>query len=227
MSEVHSVADFPLTIWTQVARAGDPTSREARAALSLLCEAYRAPIYALFLRKVQRVDRADDLTQDFLLKVLEKGMIARADRTRGRFRDFLRSSCHNFFLDQIRAQDPPHAPIELFEPADSWTPDREFERDYALALLKKTLDRLAQECSDAGKAKIFEILKPILTDGRGAVLGSILAERLGIDENTVHQWSFKLRKRYREILTKEVADTLADPSLLADEIQSLRRAVRR
>lgn len=234
MKEANSRVEFPSTCWSRVARAGDPASPEARASLALLCEAYWEPIYQLVRRKVRRDDLAQDLTQAFFVKILEKGTFARADRARGRFRTFLRASCVHFLIDQARRSGPPLASIDardeegrlVIEPEDVSTPDRLFERAWALTLLDRVLDRLAREYAESGRADTFEHLKVVLTEGRGVVPAATLAARLDTTEDAVHQRTYRLKVRYREILQEEIAATLEDPSEVADEIRSLFVAVR-
>ena len=116
--------------------------------------------------------------------------------------------------------------LPLCEPVDLMTPDRVFERDWALTLLKRALDRLAEEYAESNRGRTFEELKVVLTEGRGAVRTSVLAERLGMTENAVHQATSRLRIRYREILMEEITGTLDDPARVDEEIRFLFDAVR-
>jgi DNA-directed RNA polymerase specialized sigma24 family protein len=242
MSAANSFAPFPSTIWSQVVKAGHPDSPEARTALATLCEAYWSPVHALIRRKWHPAEEARDLTQVYFARLLEKDTIALADREKGRFRDFLRKVCVNFLNDEHRRRlarvngggiscrsiDARDAEGRyLFEPADPMRPDRLFERDWALTLLGRVLDRLAREYAESGRADIFEHLKVVLTEGRGAVRGAVLAARLGMPtENAVHQASHRLKTRYREILKEEIAATLDDPSQVDEEIRALFDAIR-
>jgi RNA polymerase sigma factor (sigma-70 family) len=242
MRHAFRIAPFPSTIWSQVVRAGNPASPEAHDALARLCQDYWEPIHALIRRRWHPAQDADDLTGDFFARLLERETLARVDRERGRFRDFLRNVCVNFLIDEhrwrlarVNGGGISCVSIDVrdsegyrpFEPADFMTPDRQFERDWALALLKKVLDRLAQEYARSGKAQAFEHLKVVLTEGRGAVTGAELAARLGMTgRNAVAQASHRLRKRYRQILVEEIAATLNDPSEVDEEIKSLFDAIR-
>jgi RNA polymerase sigma-70 factor (ECF subfamily) len=247
MSTPAPVVDFQSTIWSQVAKAGHPDSPEARASLERLCKAYWYPVFALICRHWHSDDEALDLTQRFFVRLLEKDTLSRADRARGRFRDFLRGVCRNFLRDEHRRRladvnggGVSHLSIDAgddegrrpFEPADFATPDRLFEHDYALTLLNRGLDRLAREYAESGRAERFEHLKVALTQGRGAVRAAVLAERLSAAEGTVvtegavHQAIHRLKARYRVILREEVAATLDDPSQIDDEIRSLFDALR-
>ena len=241
MSEPHSDVRFPSTIWQQVASAGSPVTAEARDCLASLCEIYWQPIHALIRRHWRPADEAVDLTQSFFIAVLEKETLAQANRERGRFRDFLRKVCLNFLKDEHRRRqarvhggDISYVSVDardalgiaLFEPVHLTTPDRIFERDWAMTLLKRALDKIADEYAQSGRAEIFEELKVGLTEGRGAIPGSVLANRLGMTENAVHQASSRLRARFRQILVEEIAGTLDDPSQIDDEIRFLFESVR-
>ncbi|MDB5348939.1 MAG: hypothetical protein JWN86_186 [Planctomycetota bacterium] len=241
MSHPHSGVRFPSTIWPQVANAGSPVTPEARDSLATLCEIYWQPIHALIRRHWHPADEALDLTQLFFIALLEKETLAQANRERGRFRDFLRKVCLNFLKDENRRrQATVHGGnisyvsvdswdaegLHRFEPVDLMTPDRLFERDWALTLLKRSLDKLAKEYAESNRARIFEEFKIVLTEGRGAVRRSVLAERLGMTENAVHQATSRLRVRYREILLEEITGTLDDPSQVDEEIRFLFDAVR-
>jgi DNA-directed RNA polymerase specialized sigma24 family protein len=241
MNGSHSVAEFPSTIWSLVVRAGNPTSPEAREALARLCEAYWYPIYALIRHRGNPADKALDLTQAFFVRVLEKGKIGDADRAKGRFRTFLRLNCTNFLIDEHRrmmteANGGGRLILSIdacdaeghysFEPIDTMTSERLFERTWALTLLGRVLELLAREYEASGRAETFEHLKVVLTEGRGAVRGAVLAGKLGISEDAVYTATHRLKARYREILKEQIAATLDDPSEIKDEIRSLFDAIR-
>jgi DNA-directed RNA polymerase specialized sigma24 family protein len=183
-------------------------------------------------------DHALDLTREFFAHLLEKGNIAAANPRKGRFRAFLRIDCQHFLIDQFRrmtarGRAAPTVSIDAhaaedryrFEPADTLTPDRLFDRDWALTLLEKVLDLLAVEYTAKGHSELFEKLKIVLTQGKGAVSAATLAEQLGKSEEAVHMATHRLRKRYREILEDQIAATLDDPSEMEDEIRSLFEAI--
>jgi RNA polymerase sigma-70 factor (ECF subfamily) len=231
---------FPTTRWSQVATAGDLAAPGAREALAGLCRAYWYPVYAFVRRKGHDSDAALDLTQSYFARLLEKPVIAAADRNKGRFRAFLRTDCSHFLLDERRrkaARGGLASPVSidardaegryLVEPADDGlTPDRLFDRAWALALLDRVLGLLAREYAARGRAEIFECLKPSLTQGKSAVTASAVAARLGTTENAVHVTAHRLRSRYREILTEQIAATLDDPSQTDDEVRALFDALR-
>jgi RNA polymerase sigma factor (sigma-70 family) len=238
----HNSAGFqmPSTSWSVIVQAGNPESPDAREALSKLCEVYWHPIYSLIRRKGKSPEETSDLTQSFFVHVLEKGTIALAKRDRGRFRDFLKKVCEHFLIDGYRRQNAEArdgrvtiVSIDVldaegryrFEPSDHRTPEQLFELDWALTLLARVLDRLALEYAGRGKSDLFEYLKIVLTEGRGAVPYALIAEKLDMKRNAVDQASKRFRDRHREILLEEIAVTLDDPAEIDDEIQKLIAAV--
>ena len=238
MNESSPPAGFPTTCWSRVARAGDLGGADARAALAELCAAYWYPIYALVRRLGHGEADALDLTQDYFARLLEEPVLAAADRTRGRFRAFLRADCR-FFLAGLRDRERaekrgggrPPLSIDardaegryLVEPADGLTPERLFDRAWALTLLGRALDRLADDYAATGRAAVFEALRPALVDHRGAASHADVAARLGLSVAATQQAASRLRKRYREALRDEIAATLDDPSddAVAAEIRDL------
>ncbi len=230
---------FPNTHWSLVVQAGSPKSPQARAALDQLCSAYWYPIYAFIRRKGNDPDRARDLTQEFFARLLEKKeMLASVDQGKGRFRSFLCVVCKHFLIDEIR-RDKAGQTMSLIsidahdaesryriEPAETMTAERIFDRVWALTLLNRVLAILAAEYANSGRSALFNELKIVLTDGKGAVRSAALAERLNTTENAINAANHRLRKRYREILEEEIAATLDDPSELDDEIRSLFDAIR-
>jgi RNA polymerase sigma-70 factor (ECF subfamily) len=159
-------------------------------------------------------------------------MLAPAREGKGRFRSFLRVACKNFLVGGWRrrtSRAKPAISIDSrdaenryrIEPVDSATPERLFDRAWAITLLDRTLEILAARYAEEGKAKLFDALKILLTEGKGAVRAAVLAERLGTTENAVNVASYKLRCDYRDVLLGEITATLLDPADLDDEIRSL------
>lgn len=240
MSEPHplepSKVAFPTTHWSRVVAAGDPATAEARAAMAELCAAYWYPIYALIRRRGHPAEEARDLTQDYFARLLEKGILAAADPSRGRFRAFLRTDC-GFFLAHRREHDAAQkrgggvadfsidirdAEGRYFrEPADvGLTPDRLFDRAWAIGLLEAVLDHLAREHDGAGQAERFEVLARALDGGR-SVPYAALAAQLDTSETAVQAAVSRLRKRYRAILREQIAATLDDPTEAAIDAEIL------
>jgi RNA polymerase sigma-70 factor (ECF subfamily) len=225
-------ASFPLTRWSLVVRANSPASNEARVALDELCRAYWYPTYAFIRGKGNDPHRALDLTQDFFVHLLEKDVLASAREGKGRFRSFLRVACRNFLVDGWRRRSTrakPAISIDAhdaenryrIEPVDNATPERLFDRAWATTLLDRTLEILASQYAEKGKSKLFDELKVLLTEGKGAVPAAVLAERLDTTENALNIASYRLRRDYRDVLLREITATLLDPSDLDDEIRSL------
>jgi RNA polymerase sigma-70 factor (ECF subfamily) len=238
-----SAAPFPTTCWSRVVTAGDSASPESRAALAALCAAYWYPIYALIRRRGHPAEEARDLAQDYFARLLEKGTLAAADRDRGRFRAFLKTDC-GFFLSDRRDREAAlkrgggRAVVSLdaldaearyrAEPADATTPERLFDRAWALTLLDGVLDALAAEYAEAGRGAWFERLRFVLTEGPGSVPYAEIAAQLGTTEAAVQQAVRRLRKRYRDCLRERIAATLdaPDDATIDDEVRDLFAALR-
>jgi RNA polymerase sigma factor (sigma-70 family) len=231
-----SNARFPTTHWSRVVRAGDPSALAAREALTELCASYWYPVYAFIRRQGHEPDQAQDLTQAFFVHLLEKGTLAAADPSRGRFRSFVRIACAHFLADQRdrgrarkRGGDQIVLSIDvrdaegryLREPAHNLTAERLFERAWVLAVLQHVFERLGQEYEKAGQAALFEQLKDVLTAGSRSIPYATSAARLEMTEGAVQVAVHRLRSRYRAILLDEIAATLDDPAGVEDEVQEL------
>jgi RNA polymerase sigma factor (sigma-70 family) len=232
---------FATTHWSMVLAAGKRALPESEKALADLCQAYWGAVYVFVRRQVADVHEAQDLTQAFFTALLEKNILAVAQPSRGRFRSFLLTSVRNFLHNERDKQKSlkrgggqkvlalnfqQEDSKQSLEPADTLTPERLFERQWVLALLDQVMARLRAEHVKAGKQRIFDRLKGSLS---GADAESSLAEiaaELGISANAAKVAAHRLRKRYRELLRAEVAQTLADPQEIDDEIRQLFAALR-
>jgi len=227
---------FVTTHWSLVLSAGDQPSPQAADALEKLCRAYWLPIYAFVRRQGRGPHDAQDLTQEFFARLLGKKSLAVADPARGRFRSFLLASLKHFLAnewDKARAQkrgggqrlipmDAADAETKCgLEPADPATAEKIFERRWALALLDQVLRRLREEYVRDGREKLFEQLKPTLTETSRLVRYAEMAARLGTSEGAVKVAVHRLRQRYREVLRAEIANTVAGPDEVEDEIRNL------
>ena len=236
MSESKQAASFATTRWSLVVAAGDRTLPESHPALAALCRIYWPAIYVFFRRQVTDVHEAQDLTQAFFARLLEKNILAVAEPTRGRFRSFLLASAQNFLRNEwdrrkarkrgggqkILALDfRQHDSKPSFEPADPSTPERLYERQWALGLLEQVMTRLRGEFAKAGKEGVFDGLKSTLSGAQPDTSLAEIAQALGITANAAKVAAHRLRKRYRELLRAEVAQTLADPVEVDDEIRQL------
>ncbi len=225
---------FHTTRWSRIAAAADPASPESRQALADLCGQYWYPVYAYIRRRGNDRHSAEDLTQGFFARLLEKNGLAVADRTRGRFRTFLLAACQHFLAnvhdcETARKRGGGMRPLPLDfddgerrftnEPADRHTGDGEFERRWALALLDRTLTELRTEYADGGRVELFDALKDTLT-GDGAAYRD-LGDRLGLSEGAVKVAAHRLRQRYRDRLRAVIAETVDRPADVDDEIRDL------
>jgi DNA-directed RNA polymerase specialized sigma24 family protein len=225
-------SQFPTTHWSRVARAVDPSAADARAALAELCGAYWYPIYAFIRRKGHDTDQALDLTQEYFVRLLEKGVLAAADPSKGRLRAFLRTDCGFYLADARDRRDRlkrggavAFLSIDAagaegrcrLEPAGTLTPELLFDRAWAVALLEQAMSRLAAEYAGSGRADLFERLEPTLTRGPRAEPYATIAKLLGMTEAAVQQAASRLRKRYGALLREEVVATLDGPDEAAVE----------
>lgn len=231
---------FATTHWTLVFDAGAAGSPEATIALAELCGRYWYPLYTYVRRRGYQAAEAQDLTQEFFARLLEKNTLAQAAPERGRFRTFLLASLGNFLANEwdrqtadkrggsrrVLSLDLATGEARLLaEPAAVETPERLFERQWACTLLDAVAQRLRDEFAAAGKERQFELLQPALAaGGRGANYAEI-GRQLGLSDEAARQAASRLRRRYRELLRTEVAATVADPDQVDEEIRSLFAAV--
>jgi RNA polymerase sigma-70 factor (ECF subfamily) len=227
---------FATTRWSLVlAAGGGEASAESSRALADLCGAYWYPLYAHARRRGLSRDEAQDRTQAFFARLLETGDLADADRTRGRFRTFLRAAFDHFLSNArdfdralrrgggrpLLSLDIPLGESRLgLEPADTETPERIFDRRWALALLDRALNRLRDEYHFAGKAALFEALRPALAGDRSTSYAEVAA-RLQMTEGAVKVAVHRLRARCRDLVRAEVAETVGDPEDVDDELRHL------
>jgi RNA polymerase sigma-70 factor (ECF subfamily) len=227
-------SQFPTTRWTLVVAAGDSRPKEARSALVSLCENYWYPLYAYLRRRGYSADEAQDLTQEFFVRVLEGRYLDRADPEKGRFRSFILTSLKFFVADE---QDRHRAhkrgggvlvPLEFSsgekryqrEPAHEETPERIFERRWALSVLDRVVEKLRDEFTQHGRPEHFERLKVFLL-GQSDAPYAALAREMNTSGGALKVAIHRLRKRYRELFRQEIADTVADPAEVEPELRNL------
>jgi RNA polymerase sigma factor (sigma-70 family) len=225
---------FRTTRWSLVAAAGEAAGAVRSQALADLCRLYWYPVYAHVRRRTPDRHKAEDLTQAFFARLLEKNDLAAADPARGRFRSFLLSACQHFLANQHdhdtaakRGGRVSTLPIDFGEgeerftrePADRVTPEAEFERRWAMTLLDQTLKELRDEYSESGKEKLFDVLKGALT-GEGVAYRE-LGGKLNLTEGAVKVAVHRLRQRYRDKLRAVIAETVETPADVDDEIRDL------
>jgi RNA polymerase sigma factor (sigma-70 family) len=227
---------FTTTHWSLVLAAAGSEDAHSREALAQLCEVYWYPLYAFVRRHGHGPHDAQDLTQEFFMRLLEKDYLGDVDRSKGKFRSFLLTALKHFLskewarvktlkrggghtllsLDIISAEDRYRR-----EPQDNLTPERLFEQRWALTLLDQVLTRLSEEYEMTGKWTTFEQLKGCLTGDSDLLPYAELALRLGMTEGAVKVAVHRLRKRYRGVLRDEISQTVADPAEIDDEIRQL------
>ncbi len=226
---------FATTRWTVVLAAGRPGSPQAAMALEELCRTYWFPLYAYVRRRGQTREDAEDLTQAFFARLLEKGFLESAGAERGRFRAFLLTALKRFMAnewDRSRTLkrgggatplplDPQQADSQFLAASNDLPPDRAFDREWAVALLERVVIRLRDECVAEGRAGQFDHLKIFLTSGKGASSHADAAAALGTEEGAVRVAVHRLRKRYRQLLRDEVAQTLAQGAYVDAEMAAL------
>jgi len=234
---MHTLAgdsQFPTTRWTLVVAAGDPEGKEARSALVSLCESYWYPLYAYLRRRGCAADQAQDLTQEFFIRVLEGRYLDRAQPEKGRFRAFILTSLKFFVADEADRQRAHKrgggvlVPLEFssgeeryqHEPVHDETPERIFERRWALSVLDRVVGRLREEFVQHGRPEHFERLKVFLL-GQPDAPYAALAREMNTSEGALKVAVHRLRKRYRELFRQEIADTVADPADVESEIRYL------
>jgi len=238
---MHTLAgpsDFPTTRWTLVIAAADTQRKDARSALVSLCEGYWYPLYAYIRRRGYPADQAQDLTQEFFIRVLEGRYLDRADPEKGRFRAFLLTSMKFFLADEAdrnRAQKRGGGTVLSLEfssgedryqrePAHNETPERIFEQRWALSVLDRVVEKLRNEFVHHGRPEHFERLKVFLL-GQSDAPYAALAREMNTSEGALKVAIHRLRKRYRELFRQEIADTVADPAEVDPELRFLAAAL--
>lgn len=227
---------FATTRWTAVLAAGRKSDATARRALGELCRTYWFPLYAYVRRHGHSKEDAEDLTQSFFARFLEKNYLAGLERERGKFRAFLLAALKHFVANewdqshrQKRGGDLTHLSLD-WQTADTKlqvaatgepSPDRAFDREWAVVLLEQVIARLRDENARDGRGQLFEQLKPFLTVGKSAIPYPQAAAATGLSESAVRVAVHLLRRRYRELLREEIAQTLADPTQVDDEMRAL------
>jgi RNA polymerase sigma-70 factor (ECF subfamily) len=206
-----------------------------------LCTSYWYPLYVYARRRLASVQAAQDFTQEFFTRLLEKDLVGHANPARGRFRSFLLACFKNFLSNQEAKESAdkrggirPILPLDFEagerrysrEPFHQLTPERIYERRWALTLLDQVFARLRKEFVEDGKSALFDSLKTYLAGEKSTERYAETAARLGISEGAVKMAVHRLRQRYRELLRAEIAQTLEAPDEIDDEIRQLFAAVR-
>jgi RNA polymerase sigma factor (sigma-70 family) len=233
VSAQREAVAFATTQWS-VVLAAQTRSPAADEALEKLCRTYWWPLYGFIRRSSYNAEEAQDLTQGFFALLLERRDLDVVRREKGRLRSYLLVSLKNFLakarrreLTLRRGEGRALVPLDELlareradlEPADGLTADRIYERRWALTLLEEVLTRLESEYQSAGNAKLFDCLKEFLSDEPGRRSQAEAAAELGMTENALKQAFHRLRQRYRQLLRDEIAQTVAVPGDVEDELR--------
>jgi RNA polymerase sigma-70 factor (ECF subfamily) len=240
-SDLAHPQGFASTRWSLVLAAGRGDAPEARSALAVLCRMYWYPLYAYVRRSGHPADEAKDLTQEFLTRLLEKRYLRAADAERGRFRCFLLTAFKRFLSrERQRARalkrgggrgtlsldfDQGESRFRI-EPATDVTAEVLYERRFALAMLDQVTARLREEFERAGKPGAFDRLKVFLTGEARAPRYREVATATGTTEGAVKVAVHRLRRRFRDLVLAEVAQTVSTPEDVEEELRHLFEAVR-
>jgi RNA polymerase sigma factor (sigma-70 family) len=224
-----------------LAAGADATTTGAREALTTLCETYWYPLYAFLRSRGYTPQDAEDLTQAFFARLLEKRTLGQADPSRGRFRSFLLTSLTNFAANerekaasQKRGGGAPTMSLEFEnaegrfqrEPATDETPETVFDRRWAMTLLDRVLARLKAEMMRADKASQFDPLKAYLTGDQPQLSYAETARVLGLSDGALRVAVHRLRRRFRDLIRDEIAQTVSSPEEIEDELRHLWKSVR-
>jgi RNA polymerase sigma factor (sigma-70 family) len=227
---------FASTHWSVVLAAGQEESPSAAAALEKLCRTYWQPLYVYARRRGYSLEEAQDLTQSFFARFLEKKSFSLADPSRGRFRTFLLKALQHFLTDDWKrdhrlkrgggqvevpwdmhlADDQDAAAL-----AETMTPERVYEERWAMTLLEQVLGSMREDYSKAGKSRLFEALRDFLWGLEDSASYAQIAERLEMTEGAIRVAVHRLREHYRERLRAEVAHTVSHPNEVDDELRYL------
>ena len=235
-SSAAASAHFVTTHWSVVLRAGHVESAGGAEALSELCQTYWYPLYAYVRRQGHPPHDAEDLTQGFFARLLEKNYVADARREKGRFRTFLLTALKHYLANEWDRQHAQkrggfHTVISIDgdeaesrfseEPVHDVTPEVLFERQWAVALLDHVVARLQEEYAGTGRGALFDELRGTLTSTESVAPYAVIAARLNVSEVSVKMAVRRLRARYREILREEIARTVDSPEHIEEEITHL------
>lgn len=235
-STPSGAGQFATTHWSLILAAGDSASTQHEPALSTLCQTYWFPLYAYLRRRGYSSHEAEDYTQGFFAGILERKGLQRADPKYGKFRSFLLASLKNFLADerdraraQKRGGDKKVLSLDFDAaagryadaPAHGLSPEKLFERAWALTVLTGAAERLKAESAASGKQRLFDCLKVYLTAERDVVSYRRAAEKLNMTEGAVKVAVHRLRRRYRELVRDEIAQTVTTEAQIDEEIRDL------
>ncbi|MCP4613284.1 MAG: sigma-70 family RNA polymerase sigma factor [Planctomycetes bacterium] len=231
---------FATTHWSVVLQAGQPKAPGYQQALETLCQSYWFPLYAYLRRHGYSNQQAEDHTQAFFCRIMEKQVLRMADSKRGKFRSFLLGTLKHFLSDEYdraRAQkrgggrkilsiDFTEAENQYsLEPAHGLSPEKLFDKSWALTVLDRTMAHLKAELASQNKQELFDHLKIYLTVEKGSIPYRDKAAELNMTEGNIRTAVHRLRRRYRKLLREEIAQTVAAEDQVDDEIDDLFNAL--
>jgi RNA polymerase sigma-70 factor (ECF subfamily) len=227
---------FTTTHWSVVLAAGQSESQAAREALEKLCRAYWYPLYAYVRRQGHSPPDAQDLTQAFFARFLEKNYLAQVHPAKGKFRSFLLVALKHFLADEwdklrtakrgggqvpISLDEPSPEERYRLEPADEMSAEKIFERRWALTVLEQARTRSREEYVSRGKGELYDGLKIFEGGEQTSPTYAELGMQLGMTESAVKAAAHRLRQRYHELVREEIAQTVAKPAEIDEEIRYL------
>ena len=231
----HVPSDFRSTHWSVVIDAAHADSSHRQVALSTLCQTYWYPLYSFVRRQGRNPHEAEDLTQDFFARLIEKNGLASVRPENGRFRSFLLASLKNLLANDwdrnhtakrgrqyaiVSWEDQSAEDRYQREPSHDATPEKVFEQSWALTVIDTVLHQLRSEYSEASKAPIFEAMHSYL-EGDGANSYAEIAEKLNMTEGAVKMAVLRLRENFRNRLRSEIAQTVANAGEIDEELRHL------
>jgi RNA polymerase sigma-70 factor (ECF subfamily) len=231
---------FQTTHWSAVLAAGDTAIPGAREALESLCRTYWPPLYGFIRRRGHAPTDAQDLTQGFFAYLLQSRLVSKADPQAGRFRSFLLASLNHFLaheherttalkrgggsfvlsLDQFEPEER-----WALEPADDASPEVIFDRRWARQQVENALDQLRTDYTASGRGPLFDLMKDYVWGDKNGLTLDAIAAQLDLTEEAVKKSVQRLRQRFRDCLRAEIAQTVATPDQIDDELRHLRAAL--
>jgi RNA polymerase sigma factor (sigma-70 family) len=230
---------FKATHWRVVLAAGHPGSPQSAHALNRLCRTYWYPLYAYVRRKGHSEPEAKDLTQEFFAQLLQNHLLARANPLKGKFRSYLLAAMDHFLANErrraqtlkrgggeiIRSLDDTAQMRYATEPITNLSPERAYERQWALSLFEQALHRLKEQYGASGRVKLYQCLKEFLSADPERGDYERVGLQLGMSQSAVAAAVYRLRQGYRELVREEVAQTVASPAEIEDELRGLLAAL--
>jgi RNA polymerase sigma-70 factor (ECF subfamily) len=228
------------TQWSVVSEAREKSSPRQMEALDKLCRTYRPAVLSYTRRRGFRPEEAEDITQDFFHRLVEKKSLSQVEKGKGRFRSFLLASLRNFLANEwdkrhadkrgngreavpLEATNPDGSPGP--EPADTDAPDKNWDHEWALTVLQGAWDRLQAEYKERGREKEYAALQPYLTEGQEMPTYAVMANRLETTEGAVKMEIKRMRERYGQLIREVIADSLSSRDQLEDELKHLMQAL--